>query len=185
MGPGRARDLGLRAEDDVIAPSKLGKGGRDVASTPRKPFAGALRVEARPVASDQRLEASLASNGATRPAKRRQRARTPCYSAPKDLSWEPLLFTYRGTRRCAVPVWCQWSCRRRLNTANGQSVFRRNLGDLAVSSATSRPEPPGHQLQATAAHSSAAEREEGVDAEVPPSEGNEVRRDGRQGVVAL
>jgi hypothetical protein len=46
---------------DVIAPSKLGKGGRDVTSTPRNPFVGTLRVEARPVASDQRLEASLAS----------------------------------------------------------------------------------------------------------------------------
>src|SRR5262249_48549418 len=41
--------------------AKLGKGGRDVTITPRKPFVGTLRVEARPVASDQRLEASLAS----------------------------------------------------------------------------------------------------------------------------
>src|SRR5262249_36525420 len=45
---------------DVIAPSKLGKGGWDVRSTP-KPFVGTLRVKARPVAPDQRLEASLAS----------------------------------------------------------------------------------------------------------------------------
>src|SRR5262249_43195220 len=34
---------------------------RDVTIAPRKPFVGTLRVEARPVASDQRLEASLAS----------------------------------------------------------------------------------------------------------------------------
>jgi hypothetical protein len=61
----------------------------------------------------------------------------------------------------------------------------RNLGDPVVSSAQSRPEQPGDQLQASAAHSSVEERKERVNAEVPPSEGNEVRRDGRQEVVAL
>jgi hypothetical protein len=65
-----------------------------------------------------------------------------------------------------------------------KSGFPRNLGDPVVSSATSRPELPGHQLQAPAAHSSAGERTERVNAEVPPSEGNEVRRDGRQDVIA-
>ena len=63
--------------------------------------------------------------------------------------------------------------------------FPRNLGDPVVSSAKSRPELPGDQLQASAAHSSAGERKERVNAEVPPNEGNEVRRDGRQEVVAL
>src|SRR5580765_4939778 len=61
----------------------------------------------------------------------------------------------------------------------------RNLGDPVVSSAQSRPEPPGDQLQASAAHSSAGEQTKRVDTEVPPSEGNEVRREGRQEVVAL
>ena len=42
----------------------------------------------------------------------------------------------------------------------------------------------GCQLQASAAHSSAGERKQRVQ-EVPPNEGNEVRRDGRQEVVAL
>jgi len=42
---------------------------------------------------------------------------------------------------------------------------------------------PGDQLQALMAHSSIGERTERVNAEVPPSEGNEVRRDGRQEVV--
>src|SRR5262249_20394585 len=62
-GPTSVRRVPLRhdAAVDVIAPSKLGKGGRDVAIAPRKPFVGALRVKARPVAPDQRLEASLAS----------------------------------------------------------------------------------------------------------------------------
>jgi hypothetical protein len=46
------------------------------------------------------------------------------------------------------------------------------------SSANSRPEIPGYQLPALAAHSSAEERKERVTTEVPPSEGNEVRRDG-------
>jgi hypothetical protein len=44
---------------------------------------------------------------------------------------------------------------------------------------------PGNQLQASTAHSSGGERKERVDAEVPPNEGNEVRRDARQEVVAL
>ena len=42
--------------------------------------------------------------------------------------------------------------------ANGTLRFPRNLGDPAISSATSRPETPGYQLQAQAAHSSAWER---------------------------
>jgi hypothetical protein len=46
--------------------------------------------------------------------------------------------------------------------ANGQSRFPRNLGEPVVSSATSRLELPGDQLQASAAHSSAEERTERV-----------------------
>ena len=38
----------------------------------------------------------------------------------------------------------------------------RNLGDPVVSSARSRPELPGHQLQASAAHSSVGERKQRV-----------------------
>ena len=63
--------------------------------------------------------------------------------------------------------------------------FPRNLGGPVVSSTKSRPEIPGDELQASTAHSSAEERKERVNAEVPPSEGNEVRRDERQDVVAL
>ena len=78
----------------------------------------------------------------------------------------------------------QQSCRRRLNMANGHLGFPRNLGYPVVSSAKFRPEIPDYQLQASAAHSSAGERNERVDAEVPPNEGNEVRWDGRQEVIA-
>ena len=46
--------------------------------------------------------------------------------------------------------------------ANGQLRFPRNLGDPVVSSATSRLEIPGDQLQALAAHSSVEERKERV-----------------------
>jgi hypothetical protein len=46
--------------------------------------------------------------------------------------------------------------------ANGQSGFPRNLGDPVVSSAESRLEIPGDQLQALAAHSSAEERTQRV-----------------------
>ena len=44
------------------------------------------------------------------------------------------------------------------NIANGKLRFPRNLGDPVASSATSRLEIPGYQLQALAAHSSAKER---------------------------
>jgi hypothetical protein len=46
--------------------------------------------------------------------------------------------------------------------ANGQWGFPRNLGEPVNSSATSRLEPPGDQLQASAAHSSAEERTQRV-----------------------
>jgi hypothetical protein len=61
------------------------------------------------------------------------------------------------------------------NMANGSLRFPKNLGDPVVSSATSRLEIPGYQLQALAAHSSAEERKQRVNVEVSPSEGNEVR----------
>jgi hypothetical protein len=80
----------------------------------------------------------LRRSKATRPAKRRQRVRKPCYGAPKDLSRESLLFTYQGPRRGTVSVRCPRSCRRRLNRANGQSGFPRNLG---VSYAANRGSP--------------------------------------------
>ena len=76
------------------------------------------------------------------------------------------------------------SRRSRLNMRKQTLGFSRNLGGPVVSSAKSRPEIPGYQLQASAAHSSAEERKERVHAEVPPNEGNEVRRDGRQEVIA-
>jgi hypothetical protein len=64
-------------------------------------------------------------------------------------------------------------------------LFPRNLGDPVVSSAKDPAGDTGcDQLRAPAAHSSAGERKERVDAEVPPSEGNEARRNGRQGVIA-
>jgi hypothetical protein len=52
------------------------------------------------------------------------------------------------------------------STEHGKRIlgFSRNLGDPVVSSAKSRPEIPGHQLQASAAHSSVEERKERVNA---------------------
>ena len=46
--------------DDWLAPSKLGKGGKDVTDTYWKPFSGTLRVESPSRRADQHLEASLA-----------------------------------------------------------------------------------------------------------------------------
>src|SRR5262249_6081985 len=57
-------------------------------------------------------------------------------------------------------------------------------GDPVVSSAPSRPQLPGDQPQAPAAPASAGERTERGNAAVPPGEGNEGRRDGRQEVIA-
>jgi hypothetical protein len=76
------------------------------------------------------------------------------------------------------------SRRGRLNMGKRTSGFPRNLGGPVVSSVQSRLELPGYQLQASAAHSSAGDRTERVNTEVPPSEGNEARREGRQEVIA-
>jgi hypothetical protein len=72
------------------------------------------------------------------------------------------------------------------STEHGKRIsgFPRNLGGPVVSSAKFPVGAPGYQLRASAAHSSAEERRERVNAEVPPSEGNEVRRDGRRDVIA-
>ena len=78
-----------------------------------------------------------------------------------------MLFGYQGPRRGTVTVWCPRSCRRRLNMANGHLGFPRNLGDPVVSSAKSRLGIPGYQLQAPAAHLSAGERKERVNAGIP------------------
>ena len=61
-------------------------------------------------------------------------------------------------------VWCKQSCRRRFGTcANGQLRFPKNLGESCFcSSAISRLEIPGYQLQALAVHSSGKERKQRV-----------------------
>ena len=61
--------------------------------------------------------------------------------------------------------------------------FSKNLRDPVVSSAISRPESPGNQLQASAAGLVRRGAKRTRPTEVPPSEGNEVRWDGRQEVV--
>ena len=68
-------------------------------------------------------------------------------------------------------------CKRTVGVPQELGRSCRLLGD-------SRPESPGDQLQASAAHSAAEERTEASATEVPPSEGNEARRDGRQEVIA-
>ena len=65
------------------------------------------------------------------------------------------------------------------NMCKRTMVVPQELGrTLFVSSANSRLEIPGDQLQALAAHSSAERAKATSASEVPPSEGNEVRRDG-------
>ena len=61
--------------------------------------------------------------------------------------------------------------------------FSKNLRDPVVSSAISRSESPGNQLQASAAVLVRRGANTASTTEVPPSEGNEVRWDGRQEVV--
>ena len=61
--------------------------------------------------------------------------------------------------------------------------FSKNLRDPVVSSAISRPELPGNQLQASAAGLVRRGAKGTSPTEVPPSEGNEARGDGRQEVV--
>ncbi len=61
--------------------------------------------------------------------------------------------------------------------------FSKNLRDPDVSSAISRSESPGNQLQASAAGLVRRGAKRTRPTEVPPSEGNEVRWDGRQEVI--
>jgi hypothetical protein len=61
--------------------------------------------------------------------------------------------------------------------------FSKNLRDPVVSSAISRSESPGNQLQASAAVLVRRGANTASTTEVPPSEGNEVRWDGRQEVI--
>ena len=61
--------------------------------------------------------------------------------------------------------------------------FSKNLRDPVVSSAISRAESPGNQLQASAAVLVRRGANTASTTEVPPSEGNEARWDGSQEVV--
>jgi hypothetical protein len=61
--------------------------------------------------------------------------------------------------------------------------FSENLGDPVVSSVVSRQELPGEQLQASAVVLVRRGANTASTTEVPPSEGNEVRWDGRQEVI--
>ena len=61
--------------------------------------------------------------------------------------------------------------------------FSKNLRDPVASSAISRRELPGEQLQASAAGLVRRGAKRTRPAEVPPSEGNEARWDGLQEVI--
>src|SRR6266550_2336124 len=77
------------------------------------------------------------------------------------------------------------SCRRRLNMCKWTIEIPQEL----ARSCRLLSRIPGwryraNQLRALAGHSSAKERTQRVQTEVPPNDGNEVRRDGRQEVIA-
>ena len=72
----------------------------------------------------------------------------------------------------AVPPESEW------NMANGQLRFPRNLGEPCSLLGESRLEIPGYQLQALTAALVRQGAKTTSETEVPPSEGNEVRRDG-------
>ena len=66
--------------------------------------------------------------------------------------------------------------------ANGRLGFPRNLGDPVVSTANSRREYRVTNSRLRRPYSAGEERNTSATV-VPPSEGNEVRRDGRQEVI--
>lgn len=89
-------------------------------------------TQSRPTKLGQQSEASLASDGATRQAKRRQRVTRPCDGAPKEPSWEPTWFIQRK----AAPkrrIGLAWRSHRGRRAGHGHEGFPRNLGDPAVS----------------------------------------------------
>ena len=69
-------------------------------------------------------------------------------------------------------------CRRMIGVSQERGRSFRLLNEIPAG-------VPGYQLQASAVRSSAEERKQRVNVEVLPNEGNEVRQDGRQEVVAF
>ena len=69
------------------------------------------------------------------------------------------------------------------NMGKRESGFPRNLGDPAVSTEETRAGTPGDQPQARRCHTHRRRERNMRVPVVPPSEGNEVRRDGRQEVA--
>src|SRR5208337_4742621 len=154
-----------------------------------KPFAGTLRVTnpARKSRTSSRKRV-LRGGWVTTPTKRRQPDQTLCDRAPKSqLVVSPRRCRSRGPRQ-ATNSWSTqpaWSHRGRRSMANDHKGSSGNLGDPVVSI-----EQGGRRYRLTnsrSIHGSASGAGGGrtTDATmVSPSEGNEARRNGRQGVAA-
>jgi hypothetical protein len=172
----------VRTQGGVIASGKLEKGGRDSNS---ETFHATLRVnESRPAELSQQPEASLAWWRATSTAKRRQRVPMPCDRAPKSLLAGATVVDTSGGR-AEAPQWLGAS-----RSYRGPRTGRR---DTRVAR---EPERPCRfhrdcRLETRLTNSRlipslvlgwwGRTRDETM---VSPSEGNEVRREGRQGVGA-
>lgn len=170
----------------AIASGKLGKGGRDVGNsseTFRRDLAG---NQSRPGELGQHPEASFASCAAMPAAKRKQRVLRLCYRAPKLAHrGSPRRWPLRGPRRTTVMAWWGGPAgvqEQGIDTARSP----RNLRGPAVSTSTTvgwglpNPKTPGPEPA-----SGSWERRRQAHGVVSPSEGNEVRREGRQGVGVL
>jgi hypothetical protein len=156
----------------------------EMSSTHRNLSSEPCGWKARPVEPDQRLEASPV-RGAGNPH------REAWTASPKAMLWSverPFVgalavvipgaaLRHRNGLVPAVPP---------ASTGHGERTFG-GPQEPGRSCRLLREIPagrPGQQLRASTAHSSGEERRERVGAEVPPSEGDEVRRDGRQEVIA-
>ena len=140
-----------------------------------------LRVnESRPAELGQQPEASLAWRGVTLTAKRRQRVPMPCDRAPKySLAGALVVDTSGGRAEHAAMAWRARSCR---GPRAGRRDTRgpREPGRPCPSPPTFRLGRPEHQLPGAHGPASRAAGSEQGARVVSPSEGNEVRRDGRR-----
>ena len=173
---GREQRRGLRQEA-----WERGKGCKDcILETFQRNLAGGKPAQESLTSNWKRV---LRGERATGTAKRRQPAQKPCVSFESLYSREPWQFLFPGPRD--LPEWSgkgvppeSWSM------ANGQARFPRNLGDPVVST----EEVPGRGSRVNnprlAGGHTHRRRERNMRVPVvPPSEGNEARREGWQGVA--
>ena len=149
-----------------------------------KPFVGTRGLKSHPVEPSQQPERVLRRGAVTIPAKRRQPVQKPCESASKAPFSEPSFWIRRGPCRRHRDGHGDVGLGGVLEQGKCIGGFLRNVGSPVVSrgnSARGKPTPNSRPIRRVPWPVGSEER--GAP-RVSPSEGNEVRRDGRQDGLA-